>query len=117
MIRMDFDLIKQYTHKIKKIHITNTYRYSLRSRIVLKVSINVKDTETIRFSLKENSDFIGHQQKNNDFFIRVPNNLASYDGKPTITTIYAHFFDKELYQYEEHQQIFSEYQLTVDQAQ
>ena len=106
---MDFDTIKQYTHKIKKIHIKNTNRYSLRSRIVLKVSMNIKDTETVRFSLKENSEFIGHQQKDNDFFIRVPNNLVGYDGKPTITTIYAHFFDKDLYQYEEHQQIFSEF--------
>ena len=106
---MDLELIKQYTHKIKKIHIKNTNRYSLRSRVVLKINMNVNDNETIRFSLKENSEFIGHQQKNNDFFIRVPNNLVGYDNKPTITTIYAHFFDKDLYQYEEHQQIFSEF--------
>ena len=95
---MDLELIKQYTHKIKKIHVKNTNRYSLRSRVVLKINMNVNDNETIRFSLKENSEFIGHQQKNNDFFIRVPNNLVGYDNKPTITTIYAHFFDKDLYQ-------------------
>lgn len=107
---MDLDLISKYTHKIKKIHIKNTNRYSLRNCIVLKIHIDVKDTETIRFSLKENSGYIGHQQQDDDFFIRVPNNLVASDGKPTITTIYAHFFDKELYQYkEEHKQIFSEF--------
>ena len=106
---MDFDLIRQYAHKVKKIHITNTNRYSLRNYIVLKIHMDTKDTETVRFSLKENSEYIGHQQKDSDFFIRVPNNLMGFDDKPTVTTIYAHFFDKTLYQYEEHQQIFSEF--------
>ena len=106
---MDLELIKQYTHKIKKIHIINTNRYSLYDKVVLKINIPVKDNETVRFTLKENSDFIEHQQKNNDFFMRVPNNLVGVDGKPTITTIYAHFFDKELYQYKEGKQVFSEF--------
>lgn len=110
---MDFDVIKRYTHKIKKINVKNTNRYSLRSRIVLKVHMEIKDTETVRFSLKENSDYIGHQQQGNDFFMRVPNNLVGIDGKPTITTIYAHFFDKDLYQYKKHQQIFSEFDLST----
>ena len=42
---MDLELIKQYTHKIKKIHIINTNRYSLYDKVVLKINIPVKDNE------------------------------------------------------------------------
>lgn len=110
---MEINEIKEFQHKKKIIQITNKNQYSLRKKIVLKVSnLNVKNNETIRFSLYENSGFIGHQQKDNDYYIRVPNNLVGYDNQPTITYIYVHYFPKDLYTYTDDIQVFSEYDLS-----
>lgn len=97
--------ILNYTHKIKKIEISNKNTDSLYQSIITKINLPTNKDEIVRFSLNEKSDFLNHQKKDNDYFLRIPNNLNK------ITTLYAHFFPKELYQYKEEQQIFSEYDL------
>lgn len=116
---MDLDEIKEFTHPIRKLNIYNSNRYSLRQRIVLKVNPQKQPDETVRFSLSRNGNFIGHQQKDNDFFIRVPNNYigsgsdtnVTDNGNMVITTIYVHYFPKDLYEYTDDIQVFSEYDL------
>lgn len=116
-IKMDLDEIKEFTHPIRKINIYNTNRYSLRKRIVLKVNPQKKPDETVRFSLSRNGNFIGHQQRGDDFFIRVPNNYigsgsdtnVTDNGNVVITTIYVHYFPKDLYEYTDDIQVFSEF--------
>lgn len=101
---MNLNDIKQYPHKIKKILIDNANLYSINDYITIKISLNdVQDDETIRFSFQENEDFIHHQSLDNDYFIRIPNNLNQ------ITTLYAHYFIRDLYEYEEEEQIYSIY--------
>ena len=97
--------ILNYTHKIKKIEISNKNTDSLYQSIITKINLPTNKDEIVRFSLNKKSDFLNHQKKDNDYFLRIPNNLNK------ITTLYAHFFPKELYQYKEEQQIFSEYDL------
>lgn len=110
---MEINEIKEFQHKKKIISVTNKNSYSLRQRIVLKISnLDVQNDETIRFSLYENSGFIGHQQKDGDYYIRVPNNLVGVDGQPTITFIYVHYFPSDLYTYTDDIQVFSEYDLS-----
>lgn len=119
---MDLDEIKEFTHPIRKLNVYNSNRYSLRQRIVLKVNPQKQPDETVRFSLSRNGNFIDHQQKDNDFFIRVPNNYigsgsdtnVADNGNVVITTIYVHYFPKDLYEYTNDPrtfQVFSEYDL------
>ena len=116
---MNLNEIKEYTHPIRKINIYNKNRYSLRKKIVLKVDPQPQPNETVRFSLDKNDNFIGHQQRDKDYFIRVPNEYigSGYDtnttdnGNTAITTIYAHYFPKDLYEYEDDIQVFSEFDL------
>jgi len=101
---MNLNDIKEYPHKIKKILITNPNLYSINDYITIKISLDdVQDDEVIRFSLKENDDFVHHQSIDDDYFIRIPNNLN------TITTLYAHYFIYDLYQYEEIEEVYSIY--------
>lgn len=97
--------IINYTHKIKKIELKNDNKESLYKTIITKINLPTNDDEVVRFSLDEKSNFIAHQKKDNDYFLRISNNLNN------TTTLYAHFFPKELYTYTEQQQIFSEYDL------
>ena len=91
---MDLDQIKQYSHKIKTIQVTNKNKHSLYDNVLVKINISSEDDEIIRFSLNPNDNFIDHQQINNDYYCYIPNNLNSK------TTLYAHFFPTDLYQYE-----------------
>lgn len=66
---MELNEIKQYTHKIKTIHITNENIYSTYSYIVVKINIASNDDEVIRFSLEPNDKFIEHQH----YFYQIDN--------------------------------------------
>lgn len=101
---MELDDIKQYSHKMKKIHITNQNKASQYTTVTIKITLDdVKDNEIIRFSANEYSDWFVHQSVDNDFFLEIPNK------KETVITIYAHYFPSALYDYLEEQQIFSIY--------
>lgn len=102
---MDLDQIKQYSHKIKTIQVTNKNKHSLYNNVLVKINISSEDDEIIRFSLDPNDNFIDHQQINNDYYCYIPNNLNSK------TTLYAHFFPTDLYQYEMLEDLISEYDL------
>lgn len=98
--------INDYAHKIKKISIRNDNRESISEWVTFKIHLDdVKDYETIRFS-QEDGIFLSHQSFDGDYFVYMPNNLN------TITTIYAHYFIKDLYSYEEDTNIFFKYDLT-----
>lgn len=101
---MNLNEIKQYPHKVKKVLINNENLYSINDYITIKISLtDVKDDEIVRFSLKENDDFIHHQSLDDDYFIRMPNNLND------ITVLYAHYFIYDLYEYEESEEVYSIY--------
>ncbi len=111
---MDLFSLKQYNHRIDKIIITNNNMYSLYSEIMFKVSFDdkyVSDNEVIRFSLEPNDEFIGHQRFDNDYYFMIPNNLKkTYTvNDDNIMYVYAHHFPRDLYEYEEDEQIFSVY--------
>ena len=75
---MDLYTIKQYSHRIDKIIITNDNLYSLYSEIIFKVSLDdkhIQDNEIVRFSLEPNDNFIQHQRFDNDYYFRIPNVL------------------------------------------
>lgn len=101
---MLFEEYIEQSHKIIKITVTNKNTYSLMNEVVLRVILNLQDNEGIRFSLKEKSDWLVHQQIGNNFFILIPNNLKQN------TFIYGHIIPRDIYEYEEVQQIFSTYQ-------
>lgn len=101
---MELDEIKQYSHKIKKIHITNDNYISEQRTVTMKITLDdVKDNEIIRFSEQKYSNWFVHQSQDNDYFLEIPNKINN-----TIT-IYAHYFPISLYDYLEEQQIFSIY--------
>jgi hypothetical protein len=93
---MDITEVSKYNHKITKIQITNNNISSYYNYLIAKITLNnVPSYYTIRFSYSQYGDFIPHQQINNDFFMQIPNDLN------TISYIYAHYFFKDLYQYDE----------------
>lgn len=100
---MDISEIKQYAHKIIKINITNTNKTTNYSYTTIKIHLEKEQNEVIRFSYEENSNWIEHQSKDNDYFLRIPNIVDS------ITHIYAHFFPADLYSYIEDSDLFSLY--------
>ena len=101
---MELDEIKQYSHKKKKIHITNKNKVSEYDTVIIKITLDdKKDNEIIRFSAEENSGWFMHQSKDDDYFIEIPNKRES------VITIYAHYFPTVLYDFLEDQQIFSIY--------
>lgn len=68
---MDIEEIKQYTHKIVKIDIRNSNKKSAETHVTIKVHLEKKSNETIRFSLTKNpsiSEWIEHQSLGNDYF-------------------------------------------------
>lgn len=96
---MDLLEISQYPHKIYKINITNdnNVKKSLYEKIIIKINIGYPDKkskEIIRFSKERNSGWIDHKQSNDDYFLLI-------DNVEGISTIYAHFFMNDLYEYEE----------------
>lgn len=98
---MELSEVKQLTHRVVKIDIENKNFYSLYNYITQKITVSdVSEEEVIRFSLEENSNFIQHQSYGSEYYIIIPNNLNS------ITSIYIHYFPAELYEYEEDQNIF-----------
>lgn len=112
---MDIEEIKQYTHKIVKIDIRNSNKKSAETHVTIKVHLEKKSNETIRFSLTKNpsiSEWIEHQSLGNDYFLRIDN--KAYNGKPdnveyVSTYIYAHYFPASLYNYIEPHDIASVY--------
>ena len=101
---MDLEEIQQYSHKIKKINIKNDNENSQYNFVTIKISINdKKDNEIIRFSAKENSEWLTHQSFDNDYFLEIPNHTKQ------TTTVYAHYFPSALYDYLEDEQVFSVY--------
>lgn len=101
---MELDEIMQYSHKIKKIYIKNDNKASEFDSVIIKININdKKDNEIIRFSVQEYSEWLNHQQSDNDYFLEIPNKLES------TLTLYAHYFPVALYDYLDEQQIFSIY--------
>ncbi|MBO5476302.1 MAG: hypothetical protein J6A15_00925 [Clostridia bacterium] len=104
---MELDEIKEYSHKIKKIHINNQNKVSQFDTVTIKIGIDdKKDNEIIRFSADEYSNWLTHQSSDNDYFLEIPNVMN------TVMTIYAHYFPTALYDYLEDQNIFSIYQWT-----
>lgn len=103
---MELSEIKQYSHKIIKITVTNENNGSQYKYATIKVHLDKETDETIRFSTTESpteTEWLPHQSFDDDYFLRIPNIT------PSITTIYAHFFPSELYDYIENEQIFSIY--------
>lgn len=103
---MELSQIKQYSHKIVKVTITNENDKSSYDYATVKVHLDKKTNETIRFSLTKTptpSEWIAHQSFDGDYFLRIPNITHS------ITEVYAHFFPSELYNYTETEEIFSIY--------
>ena len=102
---MNLNEIKQYTHKVKKIQITNQNRTSLYRYVVIKIKISSNDDEIVRFSVLPNDNYIEHQhyviyneqgvEMGDNYYCYIPNNLNS------ITTLYAHFFPSDLYSYDD----------------
>ena len=67
---MELDEIMQYSHKIKKIYIKNDNKASEFNSVIIKININdKKDNEIIRFSVQEYSEWLNHQQSDNDYFL------------------------------------------------
>jgi len=101
---MELSEVKQLTHKIIKINITNKNYHSSYSYITRQIVLSdVSDEEVVRFSLEENSNFIQHQcddENRNIFYVVIPNKVNS-----TIS-LYAHYFPAELYEYEEDKNIY-----------
>ena len=58
---MELADIIQYTHKIKKIKITNENKQSMFSFVIIKITLPSRDDETVRFSLEPDKDFLEHQ--------------------------------------------------------
>ena len=100
---MDISEIKQYTHKIIKIKLTNNNTITTYEYVTIKIHLTKEQNETIRFSIEENSNWIEHQSYEDDYFLRIPNIT------PSVSYIYAHYFPADLYTYEEDTQIFSIY--------
>lgn len=91
-----------YNHKIKKITIHNKNTYSLMSEVITKITLtDATDNYTIRFSY--NGEWLHHQSFDNDYYVCVPNILKSD------IEIIAHYFSADLYEYEEIQEIYSNY--------
>ena len=91
---MDLNEIKQYTHKVKTIQVTNKNKYSLYNNVVFKATILSSSDEVIRFSLDPNDNFIDHQQVEDDYYCLIPNKLNDK------IKLYVHFFPTDLYEYE-----------------
>lgn len=109
---MELSEIKKYTHKIQTLTFYNDER-NITSDIkefVVKVNIPTSTNQQIRFSKEKNEGFIGHQQVNNDYYIRLDNNIDNEDRK---IILYVHYFPKNLYQYESTTQIYSEFDLST----
>lgn len=100
---MDISEIKNYTHKIIKIKVTNNNIITAYEYITIKIHLEKEQNETIRFSLEENGNWIEHQSYDDDYFLRIPNIT------PSVTYLYAHYFPADIYNYEEDTQIFSIY--------
>lgn len=91
-----------YNHKIKKIIIHNRNTYSLMSEVITKITLaDVTDNYTVRFSYGD--EWLEHQNFDNDYYIRIPNVLKSD------ITIYAHYFSSDLYEYENSDEIYFNY--------
>lgn len=58
---MELTDVIQYAHKVKKIKITNENKQSIFSYVIIKITLDKRDDETIRFSLEPNDSFIEHQ--------------------------------------------------------
>ena len=102
---MELMEVNDYAHKIKRIDIRNDNFESASEWITFKIHLDdVKDYETIRFS--HNGNFLSHQSMDGDYFVYMPNILGG------IITIYAHYYIRDLYDYEEDTNIFFEYDLT-----
>ena len=109
---MDLYTIKQYSHRIDKIIITNDNLYSLYSEIIFKVNLDdkhIQDNEIVRFSLEPNDNFIQHQRFDNDYYFRIPNILKKNANDDNVIYVYAHYFPSDLYDYDEDAQLFSIY--------
>ena len=109
---MDLQTIKQYSHRIDKILITNENLHSLYSEVIFKVNLDdkyIEDDEIVRFSLDPNDNFVQHQRFDNDYYFRVPNILKKNPDDESIMYVYAHYFPSDLYDYDEDAQIFSIY--------
>lgn len=93
---MELDEIKQYSHKILQININNKNNVSKSAynEAALKITIETLDNEVIRFSKQVNDGFINHQHHGNDYYLMI-------DNVQGLTVLYAHFFMKDLYDYEE----------------
>lgn len=102
---MDLNEIKQYTHKVKTIQVTNKNKYSLYNNVVFKATILSSSDEVIRFSLDPNDNFIDHQQVKDDYYCLIPNKLNDK------IKLYVHFFPTDLYEYEMLEDLVSEYDL------
>ena len=100
---MNLSEVIAYQHKIKKIAVNNKNVRSAFTEVVAKFTIDSADNETVRFSLEKNDHFLVHQQIDNDYYCRIPNNLSD------ITYIYVHFLPSDLYDYTEDDVIFSIY--------
>lgn len=111
---MDLNTIKQYSHRVDKIVITNNNTYSMYDNVMFRVSLDnqyLSDNETIRFSLQPNDEFLPHQRFDNNYYFMIPNSLKkTYTvNEDNIVYVYAHHFPSELYEYEENEEIFSVY--------
>ncbi len=103
---MEFSELIQCSHKIREIKVKNENKHSLFNHVVLKIHIDdndIRDDETVVFSAEKNDEFLAYQRSDNDFFCVIPNKINS------ISTIYAHFFPSDLYEYDESEIIFSIY--------
>ncbi|MBR3208636.1 MAG: hypothetical protein IKF82_00050 [Bacilli bacterium] len=103
---MDIYTVSQYIHRTKKIAITNKNLSSSYNMVLLKITLDkedIKDNETVRFSYQENSEWLEHQQFDNDFYCYIPNQVNQ------VYYIYAHFFPSSIYEYNDNEQIFSIY--------
>lgn len=94
---MELNEITQYSHKIKIINIQNENKQSLYNYIIVKINLPSSNDEVVRFSLQPNTSFIDHQhiENTNDYYCSIPNQLNQ------TMILYAHFFPKDLYEYED----------------
>lgn len=101
---MELSEIKKYTHKINKIYVQNSNIISQYQNVIIKIHIDdKKNNEIIRFSLSYDSDWLNHQELNDDYFLEIPNKLND------ILILYVHYLPVALYDYLEEQQVFSIY--------
>lgn len=92
---MNIQDINQYPHKITKINVNNSNdtKSSDYQTVILKVTLNENDDETIVFTDSANN-IIPTQKNDNDYYLSITNQAG-------ISIIYAHHLITDLYEYDD----------------